>query len=295
MWEGRYAAFAPAKSGGQHRLYSGDDVVRARLLRQLTETGHSIGGIARLAAAQLQRMVVETRSAGARRPAGDAPRRLSIVVVGSALATRLLSPGWVARMEGSLPDVRAAFSTLDEAVADAAAEDARADLLLARVNALQPGAVAQLDALMRAVDARHGVVLYNFGADATVAALRAAGFLVRREPVDDAELAQLLRSVTWAESGGAAPAVAAIPQRRYSEESLAQVAAGAMHMLCECPRHLADIITQLASFEEYSAQCLNRSEEDAAVHAHLRSVAGSARAMFEGALDTVLAHEAARS
>lgn len=293
MWEGRYGAFSPGKSEGRHRLYSDDDVVRARLLRQLGEAGHSIRGIARLPAQELQRLVVETRSTSAQRAAKDeAPRRLSMVVVGSALATRLLLPGWSARLGGALLDVRAAFSTVEEALADAGAREARAELLVARVNTVPPGRAEELRRLADHVGAPHGILLYNFGAESSIAAVREAGFLVRREPVADAELAELLRSTTWAEQGAPAFADASIPPRRHSEEFLAEVAGRASQMLCECPRHLADIIAQLASFEEYSAQCLNRSDEDARVHAHLRSVAGSARAMFEGALDVVLAHDA---
>ena len=37
VWEARYAAFKPQKSAGRHRLYTDADVLRASLLRQLTE------------------------------------------------------------------------------------------------------------------------------------------------------------------------------------------------------------------------------------------------------------------
>ncbi|MBC5766493.1 MerR family transcriptional regulator [Ramlibacter albus] len=291
MWEGRYGAFSPGKSQGRHRLYSDEDVLRARLLRQLSENGHSIGGIARLPAQELQRLVVETRSVSARGTRDAEPSRLSLVVVGSALATRLLLPGWSARLGGALLDIRAAFPTVDNALADAEAAGAGADLLIARVNAVPPGGAQALQQLAAHVGAKHGILLYNFGAQASIAAVRESGFLVRREPVDDAELAELLRSTTWTQRDAPAAADAALPVRRHSEEFLAEIAARPTRMLCECPRHLAEIIEQLASFEAYSAECLNRSDEDARVHAHLRSVAGSARAMFEGALDVVLAHD----
>jgi hypothetical protein len=63
------------------------------------------------------------------------------------------------------------------------------------------------------------------------------------------------------------------------------------NVLCECPKHVSEIITQLASFEQYSLECLNNSKEDAHLHAHLRSVSGSARALFESALEMVAKHE----
>jgi DNA-binding transcriptional MerR regulator len=296
MWEGRHAAFAPGKTGGQHRLYTEDDVLRARLLRQLTESGHSIAGIARLPAQELQDLLLQVRSADARRRPPAPPRRLSTVVLSGALAARVTSHKWQQLLAGDLLDVRRIFRSLDEAVQGS--PGLHADVLLARVSALQPGAEAQLCAARDALHARHGVVLYNFGAQAVVTALRDRGFLLRREPIEDAELAELLRSMTWAEApaAGAAQAPrAAIPARRFSDEDLARVAASPQHMLCECPRHIADIIGQLASFEEYSARCLNDSEEDAQVHAYLRSVSGSARALFEDALDRVIAHDRARA
>jgi hypothetical protein len=47
----------------------------------------------------------------------------------------------------------------------------------------------------------------------------------------------------------------------------------------------------LASFEQYSHDCLNKSSEDAHIHAYLSSVSGSARALFESALEMVAQHE----
>lgn len=299
MWESRYGAFSPRKSAGRHRLYAEQDVVRARLLRQLTHAGHSIGRIARASVPKLQRLLTEARLASpdARRAE---PARLSLVVVNAALAARLGTPEWAARLGGALLDVRAVFMDLAAAhTAEGVAALREAGMLLARVNALQASHVERLLQLKAASGVRHALVLYGFAPEAAIAALRGAGFLVRREPVDDAEIAELLRSATWASGQPAgeegAAVAAALPARRFSEDALAQIAAGPSHMLCECPRHLSDIITQLASFEEYSAHCLNDSEDDAHVHAQLRSVAGSARALFEGALALVIAHDAARA
>jgi hypothetical protein len=84
---------------------------------------------------------------------------------------------------------------------------------------------------------------------------------------------------------------AVIPQRKYSDATLAKVAAISSNVLCECPRHVAEIIAQLASFEQYTHECLNKSTEDAHLHAYLSSVSGSARALFESALEMVAKHE----
>jgi hypothetical protein len=54
---------------------------------------------------------------------------------------------------------------------------------------------------------------------------------------------------------------------------------------------VAEIIAQLVSFEQYSQECLNKSAEDAHLHGYLHSVSGSARALFEYALQRVAEHE----
>ena len=93
---------------------------------------------------------------------------------------------------------------------------------------------------------------------------------------------------------GVAPAFgpgATAPARRYTDAELAQIAESPPPFLCECPRHLAELVTQLMSFEEYSGQCQDASPEDASTHAFLRSISGSARALFEDALQRVMAHE----
>ena len=299
MWEARHAAFAPAKTEGRHRLYSDDDVLRARLLRQLADGGHGVAGIAHLPATRLQDMLVQSRSADAQQRTPAEPRRLSVVVVGTGLAARITSAKWQHLLGDAVLDLRHTFRTVEEALlADPSA--LHADVLLARTTALQPGAEVLLEELLQRLQARHAVLLYSFGAAQVLEVLAARGFLLRREPVDDAQLAELVRSMTWA--GAPQPPVptasaargpgAAIPARRYSDDELARVATSPTDMLCECPRHIADIIVQLASFEDYSARCLNQSPEDAQVHAYLRSVSGSARALFEEALDRVMAHNA---
>ena len=59
VWERRYEAVTPDRSGTNRRLYSEDEVHRLSLMAQLTRSGHSIGQIAKLETAELERMVDE--------------------------------------------------------------------------------------------------------------------------------------------------------------------------------------------------------------------------------------------
>ena len=54
---------------------------------------------------------------------------------------------------------------------------------------------------------------------------------------------------------------------------------------------MAELISQLASFEQYSQECLNNSVQDAHLHAQLSAISGSARSLFERALEMVAQHE----
>ena len=79
--------------------------------------------------------------------------------------------------------------------------------------------------------------------------------------------------------------------RLYDDATLADFAGLSTTIACECPRHVAELLVQLSHFEVYSAECAQRSPADAVLHAYLQRVAGSARALFEAALERVAIHE----
>jgi hypothetical protein len=138
------------------------------------------------------------------------------------------------------------------------------------------------------------LVLYNFGQEKVIEVMKRSGMIVRKEPMSDADLADLINSAllvgTEKESTGLVVG-SLIPPRRYSDVTLNRVANISTNVLCECPRHVAELITQLANFEQYSHECLSKSTEDSHLHAYLSSVSGSARALFESALEMVAKHE----
>ena len=293
VWESRYGAFAPRKTSGSHRLYSEDDVLRATLLRQLTEAGHAISTVANLDAAQLgARLHAQRGSQLQRSAARRGPRSVSMAVVGLPLATRVQSarflealPGVAVRVTDTIPDL---------AAAPAQGLSAVPDILLARVSSLHMATHAALRRLIGLHRVPHTIVLYSFGQERVVEAMKAEGLIVRREPLPDAELAELIRAlllVDTSEPASLPAAGALIPPRKYSDQTLARVAAIPSKVLCECPRHVAELIAQLASFEQYSQECLNNSAEDARLHAQLSAISGSARALFEQALEMVAQHE----
>lgn len=57
IWEKRYGAVTPNRTGTNRRLYSSDEVDRLKLLRRATQAGHGISNIARLSNETLRELV----------------------------------------------------------------------------------------------------------------------------------------------------------------------------------------------------------------------------------------------
>lgn len=293
VWESRYQAFNPAKSEGSHRLYSEEDVFRASALRQLTASGHAISTVAHLDAAALSALLnQQRRSSHQKTLAEQQARPVSLVVVGLALAARLQSQPFAQGLAGVNLQVSDTLVDLD--AANAQTLSASPDILLVRVNSLHMAAHASLRRLIQHCAVPQVIVLYSYGQERVVEAMKMAGMIVRREPITDADLADLVNAVLLIDPRQtpdfAQPGIM-IPPRKYSDQTLMQVAGISTNVLCECPKHVAELIAQLANFEQYSQECLNNSDKDAHLHARLSAISGSARALFERALEMVAAHE----
>lgn len=68
IWEKRYGAVEPERTGTNRRLYSDEEVERLALLRDITLAGHSIGAVAALPTDKLRLLAQEAHG----RPAGEA-------------------------------------------------------------------------------------------------------------------------------------------------------------------------------------------------------------------------------
>ncbi len=280
VWERRYGVVSTQKTSSGQRVYSAHDVSRLRLLRQLTHAGHAIGTIATLELASLQALIAGMPAL----PSAVPDAALDAVVVGRSAAHALEAvPGCV---------LRAVHDDLDRAEA-APPPEGRVGLLLVRLASLQPRAVDRVLALGAALRAGAIFVVYGFGTEASADSLREAGVTVRREPIAARELAQWVRNARGAPTPAPAPAEAdwQVVPRRFSDEALARLMQMPSPVACECLRHMAEIVTQLAGFERYSQDCISTGPADAGLHRHLSRTAGAARTMFEQALQRVVDDE----
>ena len=272
IWEHRYGVVAPPKSASGQRAYSMKDIERLRLIKRLTLEGHAIGTVAHLDADALVVL-----SSGNQAPSAGAQR---VLVVGHAAARKL---------EGRLrPSPALVFDDLTHAEREVARAGA-ADVLVIHVPSLHASMTERVATLRNSLPAPNVIVIYSFGAEAVTEALRASGVTVRREPVAGKELASLVvasRLVVAAVASGTQT-----NRRRYSDAELVALTQMPLMIACECPRHLAEIVTLLVGFELYSKECAARNQNDAALHRHLHEVTSAARTTFEQALARVVVEE----
>jgi len=306
VWERRHGLTRGALTPGGQRLYTAEDVRRLALIRQLAAQGHAIGSLAGLGLAQLQQVAA---SAVAATVPASRPWRLG--VVGPVLGARLQRPALLRRLGRSI-ELIGPFDGLAQAQAAyaAMAGPLPVDAWLLHQPQLHAGWLADLEAFAPELAPGPGrpplAVCYGLAPEAVCQALADRGVALLREPQPDTALAQWLR--LWTEHAAAGRVVSPSPDvgpgaafteqsgseappRRWDDAALTGFASLASSVACDCPRHLAELLLQIAAFEAYSAQCAQASPADAALHTHLGREAAAARARLELALDRLARHE----
>jgi len=298
VWERRYNVVGPTQAPSGHRLYSSQDVRRLVLIKQLVNKGHAIGMLARVETARLQDLVNEaeltesTLARGTPLPVGAPVRVISasgvpsvrLLLVGTGASAR-----WGDALRG-IEGLQVVGSVDDSAVSELALQQVQADMVLADLGAVHMESVDWLSRLVRTVGARQMIVIYGFANTQVQEALRARAAVLRRSPLAPDEFRQTVletvrgwRSVSQALLSLPDPA----PAARFDTSDLVALTAAMPKVACECPKHMAELITMLGQFEAYSADCESRQPADVALHAYLYRVAGHARALMEEALATV--------
>jgi len=271
VWERRYGVSDTRRTARGHRLYSAEQVRRLGMLKQLVDQGHAIGVLVGLSAAELQELVAGPT------PGIQANAAIKTAVIGAGLYRRILSgaPG------GSEISVQATCSKLEDR--ESLPPDAGVEVLLVELSELDESAIPDILAAQKRCGAMAVLVLYRFCSTATIRALRAQGCFAARVPAEVGELAVLCRSAL---AGERLPASSQpdVPPLRFDEEKLSTITARGSGIVCECPRHLADLLMMVGSFERYSARCASRNEQDALLHKELERAAGHARAILEVAM-----------
>ena len=273
VWERRYDLSDTERSTSGQRMYSAEQVSRLGLLKQLVDQGHAIGTLAKLPIEQLQELT--SPRAGEAQEAGP----LRVAVIGEGLTRRIGAAG----RNGVELAVQCSCSRLEQIASFP--PDADVELLLVELSELDEGALPLIASAREACGAAAVVVLYRYCASATIRALRAQNCLVARVPSELGELVLLCRSALAGDRVPPPLKRLDVPEVRFNEEFLSTITNADNRLDCECPRHLADLLMMVGSFERYSAQCASRNQDDAKLHQELQRAAGSARAILETAME----------
>lgn len=279
-WESRYNAVQPVRTESGRRLYTHVHVRRLRLLKDLVDRGHQISRLAGMADDELELLLAEAspRQAPAAEAFDDA------VIVGEALTEGLREA-----LQGRSATLVAAPATRWLAGNPVRAGHGRS-VLLVELPTVPEAVVDRLIELQHGVFARV-IAVYGFAARRTLRRLLDGGIVCLKAPVNAEEIVRNLRLPDddvpvidlLAERG--------IPAHRFSAATLGRLVTLTPKLQCECPNHIAQLLLDISAFEQYSLECEDTEPGERALHARLRTIAATARALFEEAMVAVAANE----
>lgn len=287
IWERRYSAVEPERTQAGGRLYASDDIERLKLIKKLIDNGDSISNLANLSQQQLQARASESRATIALETT-DQPLRLA--VVGPSLSTRLKQSAH----ELSGLQVQASYRNIQSLKGEN--RPLKVDILVIEQSTLHVETATQIMHLIDQLSAMHAIVIYRFSARDALTRLPQSRCTLLHAPLEPGALRNLCLSLrTQAkvtrdsiEQDRYEEMKTHAPPRRYDDETLARIATFSPTIKCECPHHLAELLSSLAAFETYSSECENRNQQDAELHAYLSRATSHARHKIEDALEMVL-------
>ncbi len=294
VWERRYSAVTAARAPNGRRQYTEADVQKLALLKRLTQNGIAISRVAGDTVDELRRRMDSLRELAA----DTEPRALRLAVLGDFL------PRQLREQEPGALDIRIADSIRERFAADLHRQPV--DVVVLERPVLDAETLDEMRQHLEGAGAAQGVIVYSFGRSRDVSAAAAEGIVALRAPVGADELCDAATR-----SAGAArrvPGMAAaddealsapesslpVAARRFSPQQLANLASTDTGVDCECPRHLAQLVSDLSAFEIYSDRCANRDDDDAALHRFLHRTTAEARALVERALQRLAEAEGLR-
>ena len=282
IWEARHAVVQPTRSAGNVRLYRRSDIERLLLVKAAVDAGQAISTVAALTERQIRARFKPA-------PAAKAPKGSCRVLVCGSARSSVLKTAWKTR---TAVRVQASLATL----ANAERQQLPAvDAVIVDVPVLRSDLPAALRQLRSTTQAPVIVVVYGFGSRPILSRLDSANVIALASPADPAQIARICQlGLSIDPSPPAAFSqmlMHATAARRYDDVFLQQLSQMPSQVQCECPNHLADLLSKLNAFERYSLECESTSSKDAAMHAMMYSASGHCRALLEEVLQRLLAHE----
>jgi hypothetical protein len=179
-------------------------------------------------------------------------------------------------------------------------------VIVADLDRLGSDPAATAEQLLASSAAELFITVYRFAPRSAVEYLAGAKRRVVRAPVSIPMLkTQMMSTIVRGMLAEASPAraTAAPPPRRpfepdpaaeaprFTDAQLGTLRERSSRLACECPNHVAELVSSLVAFERYSRSCANRDDDDAAMHRALARATGEARRVMEAVLVDLLRFE----
>ena len=222
-----------------------------------------------------------------------------IAIVGSAVATQIAErPEALQGLEvafagtsvqpllvpGSAPQVAAVILDLSQLGEEPAATVERLLVATGAQLAVVTYQFARRELLSRLADSR----IRLLQSPTTLSSIRASMLSLIVSGIFRSETPRVVTSAPPKEPAMTAQGTAG---RKFSPEQLARLLEIASTIQCECPNHLARLVSQLVAFEDYARDCENKSPADRKMHELLYRATVDARGKMEQALAELLVHE----
>ncbi len=285
-WERRYKAVVPTRSGSGDRKFSRDDVTKLLCLKNLVDNGISIGSIANLGIGELKTLSKEHSKNF--KTSVDESKHIDcrVALLGDEFPIRVLDG--MEEVKGIT--VTGIYESLIEFQQNLDLSQ-QTNVVILEKPTINADIQKEITQIFEISAAWHIIVIYGFADQKQIEQLQSSQVTVVRSAVDVQELARMCiyhsggsEQLPALETGSTLHYEQTIPSRKFSNKQLSKLAGISSTIKCECPKHLSDIVTDLVSFEIYSAECENGNEQDAALHNYLHATTAQARSMLEEAI-----------
>ena len=301
VWERRYSVVDPQRSESKRRQYTQSDIQRLSLLKTLVDNGHAIGTIASLSTEQLEERLSNVLSSRAGDDQLEESAPVGVCRIG--LAGTIMRQSVREAVENT-PALRIVGEVQEMSQIATSLRPGAVDLLILERDTIFPEDIEEVQNLISVMKVRRAILVYRFAQEAVIQPLDIKRITALRAPVDAAEiqLACIADIQLALRSGQAGVALGdpqeeirrpegPIPARAFTDDQLVEVGKMSAVVKCECPQHLANLLSSLFAFEKYSEQCEDRNQEDAELHAFLHQTTAECRSQMEGALAKVISQE----
>lgn len=288
VWEKRHGAVVANRLPSGRRYYTQAQVNRLLLLKQCIICGFSISELAKLDDAELQEKI-----------ASHTPKKIKRIKKDEPITVGILSQSDLIKEVQNIPKINIILSEILNDFSKVHLHDQllkiTPDILVLEVSGVNAQNVKSIIELSKLTSPTLLIVIYRFGNQAHLGALRNQGFRLLRAPLDDESLFYLLSGFIsnhqWLEESTFTPVPNQYPAHLYTHQQLSKIANLPTKVDCECPHHLVDLIVGLKEFEKYSGECINKNDEDAALHGKIQLTTASSRQQLENLLREVLSIE----